>query len=68
VRATAAGTAYGMSRLSTAAMPFVLVPVLDRFGPAAMFGVIAGALAICMVDIALFAPPTTGRALETITA
>src|SRR6185503_17789915 len=30
-RATAAGTAYGMSRLSTAAMPFVLVPVLDRF-------------------------------------
>ena len=93
-RATAAGTAYGMSRLSTAAMPFVLVPVLDRFGPTAMFGVIAAALAICIVDIALFAlqsptlwsnpfffkvepwlgivaialfaPPTTGRALETI--
>src|SRR6185436_8718424 len=65
-RATAAGTAYGMSRLSTAAMPFVLVPVLDRFGPTAMFGVIAGALAICIVDIALFAPPTTGRALERI--
>jgi putative MFS transporter len=65
-RATAAGTAYGMSRLSTAAMPFVLVPVLDRFGPTAMFGVIATALAICIIDIALFAPPTTGRALETI--
>ena len=32
-RATAAGTAYGMSRLSTGAMPFVLVPVLDRLGP-----------------------------------
>jgi len=66
-RATAAGTAYGMSRLSTAAMPFVLVPVLDRFGPGAMFGVVAGALAICIVDIAMFAPPTTGRALEAIT-
>jgi MFS transporter, putative metabolite:H+ symporter len=66
VRATAAGTAYGMSRLSTGAMPFVLVPVLDRFGPTAMFGVIACALAICIVDIALFAPPTTGRALEVI--
>jgi len=65
-RATAAGTAYGMSRLSTGAMPFVLVPVLDRFGPTAMFGVIAAALGICIVDIALFAPPTTGRALETI--
>jgi putative MFS transporter len=66
VRATAAGSAYGMSRLSTGAMPFVLVPVLDRFGPTAMFGVIAGALGICIVDIALFAPPTTGRALEVI--
>jgi hypothetical protein len=32
-----------------------------------MFGVVAGALAICIVDIALFAPPTTGRALEVIT-
>ena len=66
-RATAAGTAYGMSRLSTGAMPFVLVPVLDRFGPGAMFGVVAGALAICIVDIVLFAPPTTGKALERIT-
>jgi putative MFS transporter len=66
-RATAAGTAYGMSRLSTGAMPFVLVPVLDRYGPTAMFGVVAAALAICIVDIALFAPATTGRALETIT-
>jgi len=65
-RATAAGTAYGMSRLSTGAMPFVLVPVLDRYGPTAMFGVIAGALAICIVDIALFAPATTGRSLETL--
>ena len=65
-RATAAGTAYGLSRLSTGAMPFVLVPVLDRFGPTAMFGVVAAALAVCIVDIALFAPPTTGKALERI--
>lgn len=63
-RATAAGTAYGMSRLSTGAMPFVLVPVLDRYGPAAMFGVVAAALGICIVDIALFAPSTTGHSLE----
>ena len=66
VRATAAGTAYGLSRLSTGAMPFVLVPVLDRWGPGAMFAVIAAALWICILDIALFAPSTTGRALETI--
>ena len=65
-RVTAAGLAYGLSRLSTGAMPFVLVPVLDRLGPGAMFTVVAGALWICIADIALFAPPTTGRALETI--
>ena len=66
VRATAAGTAYGMSRLSSGAMPFVLVPVLDRWGPGPMFLVIAGALTIVMLDIALFAPSTTGRALEDV--
>jgi putative MFS transporter len=65
-RATAAGTAYGLSRLSTGAMPFVLVPVLDRWGPGAMFAVIAAALWIVIVDITLFAPKTTGRSLEAI--
>jgi putative MFS transporter len=65
-RATAAGTAYGLSRLSTGAMPFLLVPVLDRWGPSAMFAVVAGALWIVILDIALFAPGTTGRSLEAI--
>ena len=65
-RATAAGTAYGMSRLSSGAMPFILLPVLARWGPTAMFAVIAGALWICIVDIALFAPSTTGRSLEQV--
>jgi len=65
-RATAAGTAYGLSRLSTGAMPFVLVPVLDRWGPGAMFAAIAAALWIVIVDITLFAPKTTGRSLEAI--
>ena len=31
-----------------------------------MFAVIAGALWICIVDIALFAPSTTGRSLEQV--
>ena len=66
VRATAAGTAYGMSRLSSGAMPFILLPVLDRWGAGAMFAVIASALWIVMADIALFAPSTTGRPLETV--
>jgi putative MFS transporter len=65
-RATAAGTAYGMSRLSSGAMPFVLLPVLDRWGAGAMFAVIAAALWIVMADIALFAPSTTGQSLEQV--
>lgn len=68
VRATAAGMAYGLSRLSSAAMPFVLVPVLDQWGPGAMFAVIAAALWIAIIDIALFAPSTTGLSLEQVNA
>jgi putative MFS transporter len=66
VRTTAAGAAYGLSRLSTAAMPFVLVPVLDRWGAGTMFACVALALWIVIADVALFAPRTTGRPLEGI--
>jgi putative MFS transporter len=65
-RATAAGTAYGLSRLSSGVMPFILLYVLERWGPTAMFAVIAGALWVCIVDIAWFAPSTTGRSLEQV--
>lgn len=40
VRATAAGTAYGLSRLSRAAMPFILVPLLSPSGAVAAFGAV----------------------------
>jgi len=66
VRATASGAAYGMSRLSTAAIPFLLVPVLDRWGAGPMFACIALALWIVIANVALFAPATTGRSLEGI--
>src|SRR4051812_6093806 len=66
VRATAAGTSYGLSRLSSAAMPFVLLPVLDRWGAAAMFAAVAAAMLVVVFDIALFAPRTTGVALERV--
>jgi putative MFS transporter len=64
VRATAASTAYGLSRLSSAAMPFVLLPLLERSGPPAMFAAVAAAMVIVMVDIGVFGPSTTGRPLE----
>lgn len=66
LRARAAGSIYGLSRLSSAAMPFLLLPVLQRYGPGVMFGCIALAMAIVIVDIGFFAPSTTGRALEEI--
>ena len=65
-RATAAGTAYGLSRISSAAMPFVLVPILQQRGATAMFAVVAAAMLIVVVDIGVFAPSTTGRPLEEI--
>ena len=55
-----------MSRLSSAAMPFVLLPVLRIYGPGVMFAVVALAMLIVIVDIGFFAPSTTGRALEEI--
>lgn len=66
LRATAAGSAYSLSRLSTAAMPYVLVPALAAFGPTGMFGVVAAAMLILVVDVATLGPNTTGRPLEAI--
>ncbi|MGI5129523.1 MFS transporter [Pseudonocardia sp. CA-107938] len=68
LRATAAGSAYSLSRLATAAMPFVLVPVLSGAGPAAMFAIVAAAMVVLVVDVAVLGPPTTGRSLEAISA
>jgi putative MFS transporter len=68
VRASAAGACYGLSRLSSAAMPFVLLPVLERWGAGPMFIVVATALWIVILDVALFAPRTTGRSLEEVNA
>jgi len=68
IRATATSTAYGLSRLSSAAMPFVLLPLLERSGATAMFAAVATAMAIVVVDIGVFAPSTTGRSLEHVAA
>jgi putative MFS transporter len=66
IRATAVGATYSVSRLSSGALPFLLIPVLDHFGAATMFGVVVGALVIVMVVIATIGPRTTGRNLEDI--
>jgi putative MFS transporter len=64
LRATAAGSAYSLSRLATAVMPYVLVAALTAWGSGGMFGVVAVAMLILVVDVAVLGPNTTGRALE----
>ena len=66
VRATAVGWTYSLSRLSSAALPFVLIPVLDAYGATTMFAVVVGALMIAIGVLVPFGPRTTGRSLEDI--
>jgi len=55
-----------LSRLSSAAMPFILLPLLHHAGAGALFAVVAAALVIVALDIGLLGPRTTGRALEAV--
>jgi len=66
VRATAVGLTYALSRLSSGALPFILIPVLDNYGAAAMFTVVVVALAVTMTVIAAMGPRTRRRNLEDI--
>jgi MFS transporter, putative metabolite:H+ symporter len=66
VRATAVGWTYSLSRLSSAALPFVLIPILDHYGAAAMFTVVLIALAVAVAVVVPFGPLTTGRSLDEI--
>jgi putative MFS transporter len=66
LRATGAGSAYSLSRLATAAMPFVLLPLLDSHGSGAVFVCIGAAMVLLSIDVALLGPRTTGRPLEDV--
>ncbi|MDX1884758.1 MFS transporter [Mycolicibacterium sp. 120270] len=66
VRATAVGWTYSLSRLSSAALPFILIPVLNHYGAAAMFTVVLVALAAAVAVLIPFGPRTTGRSLDEI--
>lgn len=66
LRSTAASGTYSLSRLATAAMPFVLVPLLHGAGANAMFAVVAVAMVVVALDVTILGPRTTGRALENV--
>jgi MFS transporter, putative metabolite:H+ symporter len=67
LRTTAVGSAYSISSLGVAILPFVLLPLLNHFGPGMMFSAVAAAMALVVVDVLALGPRTTGRALETVT-
>ncbi|QEV19984.1 MFS transporter [Streptomyces alboniger] len=60
IRAAASGAAYSLSKLSAAALPFVLLPVLQSYGPGALFGVIATVMAALAVTVLTLGERTTG--------
>lgn len=66
VRATAVGWTYSVSRLSSAILPFILVPLLDNYGATAMFAAVLVALAFTIAVIAPIGPRTAGQSLEEI--
>ncbi|MER7708143.1 MFS transporter [Kitasatospora sp. NPDC097605] len=63
-RVAAVSWTYSLSRITTAAMPFVLVPLLSRYGPNALFGVVAATLVAIAVDIGVLGPRSNGSTLE----
>jgi putative MFS transporter len=66
VRATAVGFVYSWSRLSTVGSSYVIAWLLGLAGAPGAFGFIAAAMAIVVVSVSLFGPPTRGRSLEEI--
>jgi MFS family permease len=66
VRATAVGWTYSLSRLSSGTAPFVLIPILERYGAGAMFTVVATALAVVIAAVLTLGPRTSRRSLEEI--
>jgi MFS transporter, putative metabolite:H+ symporter len=65
-RSTGAGSAYSLSRLSNALLPFVLLPVLHSAGAVAVFGIVGLSMLILIVDVGIFGPRTVGIAVEQI--
>jgi putative MFS transporter len=66
VRARAVGFTYSFSRISTVFASFIIGFFLSRGGTPAVFGLIAFAMAMVVISIGGFGPPTRELALEEI--
>ncbi|MEU1131841.1 MFS transporter [Streptomyces sp. NPDC005900] len=68
IRAAASGAAYSLSKLSAAALPFALLPVLQTYGPGALFGVIAAVMTALAVTVLTLGERTTGASVDRLPA
>ncbi|MFB7501945.1 MFS transporter [Streptomyces broussonetiae] len=64
IRAGASGAAYSLSKLSAAALPFLLLPVLQTHGPVSLFAVISAAMALLAALVLLVGDRTTGAPVD----
>ncbi|WP_411104990.1 MFS transporter [Streptomyces sp. cmx-4-9] len=64
IRATASGAAYSLSKLTAALLPFALLPVLQEYGPGALFAVIGAAMAVMTVTVLSLGDRTTGAPVD----
>jgi putative MFS transporter len=60
LRATAASWVYALSRVSSGAMTFILVPVLDGQGANVLFAVIAACIVVAALTVGVFGPRSNG--------
>ncbi len=66
LRSTATGWTFGLSRISAAAIPFVMVPLIASAGDRPATVIIAGAMVLIGVVVAVVGPRSTGHALESV--
>lgn len=66
IRGTAAGAAYSLSKLVTAFMPFILLPVLDERGSTTVFTIVAAAMALLVVTVGVLGHRSTGRSADAV--
>ncbi|GAA4395502.1 MFS transporter [Tsukamurella soli] len=66
IRGTAAGAAYSLSKIVTALLPFVLLPLLDSHGGGMVFAVVAVAMVLLMLNVAVLGHRSTGQSADAI--
>ncbi|WP_145224828.1 MFS transporter [Rudaeicoccus suwonensis] len=61
IRGTTTGAAYSLSRLVTALLPFLLLPILDSHGSTAAFAVV---MVLLVIDVVMRGHRCTNRSAD----